>query len=344
MSAVKKIGLFGCGTVGRGLVELLRDKRDWLEDKYGFLFELCLISDYLKGTVKSPHGLNPDEVLKNLAEKGDLFSMGSASSKRFTPDELIGSLQLDIVCDATPTNYETGQPSLGILRAALSSGACAVTSSKGGVGFDLAGLEKLAQGNGVKLRYESSVLSGTPLLNLTRDALAGCEISRAEGIVNGTTNYILTMMESGASYASALTEAQRLGYAEANPAGDVEGFDAAVKVCIMAQAFFGVKISVGEVKRVGITGVTPEDIKKAASEGRRVKLIAGVKREEGGITGYVGPQAIDITHPLAGVMGAANAVCLTTDNLGDVTIVGPGAGARETAQGMLADMLEIARG
>jgi homoserine dehydrogenase len=344
MSVIKKIGLFGCGTVGKGLVELLRDKRDRLEDKHGFLFELCLISDYIKGTVKSPNGLDLDEVLKNLAEKGSLLSMKGASPEHSSPEELIGSLPLDIVCDATPTNYETGQPSLGILRAALSSGACAVTSSKGGVGFDLAGLMDLARGKGVKLRYESSVLSGTPLLSLTRDALAGCEVLRAEGIVNGTTNYILTMMEGGASYESALREAQRLGYAEADPSGDVEGFDSAVKVCIMAQTFFDVKMSVGEVNRVGITGVTPGDIKKAASEGKRVKLIAGVKRENGEVTGYVGPRAIELTHPLAGVMGVTNAVCLTADNLGDVTIVGPGAGARETAQGILADMLEIARG
>jgi homoserine dehydrogenase len=208
--------------------------------------------------------------------------------------------------------------------------------------LDLVGLKKLADENGMAIRYESSVLSGTPLLNLVRGPLAGCVVEKVEGIVNGTTNYILTMMERGAEYADALKEAQRLGYAETDPTGDVEGFDAAVKVCIMAQEFFGHRLPLAAVDRVGITAVTAGELKTAQAEGKRIKLIAGVKKSGGTVLGYVKPLAIDLGHPLASVMGATNAVCLTTDNLGDVTISGPGAGARETAQGLLSDILDIA--
>jgi homoserine dehydrogenase len=338
---VYRIGLAGCGTVGRGLVALLGEKREHLEKKYGFSFSLNLVTDFIKGTAVSANGMDPREIIKNLDKSGDLRSMKEASDETRLAD-LLRLSPVDILCDATPTNYETGQPSLGILETAIASGASAVTCSKGGVGLDLAGLKKLAADKGVYLRYESTVLSGTPLLNLARGPLAGCLIEKVLGIVNGTTNYILTMMEGGADYASSLKEAQRLGYAETDPTGDVEGFDAAVKVLIMAQEFFGCKLSLSRVERQGITGVSPADIKKARAEGKRVKLIAGVERYGDSARGYVKPTAIDLTHPLASVSGPVNALCLTTDNLGDVTIIGPGAGARETAQGLLSDMLDIA--
>jgi homoserine dehydrogenase len=187
-------------------------------------------------------------------------------------------------------------------------------------------------------------MSGTPLISLVRGPLAGCEVTKAEGIVNGTTNYILTKLEGGMSYGDALAEAQRLGYAEADPTGDVEGFDAAVKVCIMAAEFFGTPLRIDDVQRKGITGVTSDDVRRAADSGGRIKLIAGVKKEGNSVTGYVSPETVALSNPLASVAGAANAVNITTDNLGTITVVGPGAGKIETAQGLLSDMLNIARG
>jgi homoserine dehydrogenase len=339
-----RIGIVGCGTVGKGLISLLAGKKNYLEEKYGFSFKLCLLSDFIKGTVASFDGLDLGDIIKNLDDKGDLLSLPGAEKTPAPLDELLKETPVDILCDATPTNYETGQPSLGILQKALKSGASAVTCSKGGVSIDLDGLKKLASEKGVCIRYESSVLSGTPLINLVRGPLAGCSLEKVEGIINGTTNYILTMMESGAEYADALKEAQRLGYAETDPTGDVEGFDSAVKACIMAQEFFGCKMRMSDVDRTGITGVSTADIERAKAEGKRIKLITGIEKNSGAIRGYVQPRAIDISHPLAGVMYALNAVCLTTDNLGDVTILGPGAGAKETAQGLLSDMLDITAG
>ncbi|MDR1885648.1 MAG: homoserine dehydrogenase [Synergistaceae bacterium] len=337
-----RIGIFGCGTIGGGLVSLLDDKRGYLAEKYGFEFRVCFISSLSRGVLVNPGGVDLADVRENLRRNGSILGMSGARRGPVPADELLREMPVDIACDTTPTNYETGQPSRGVLEASLSSGANAVTCSKGGVGTDLAGLKAIAAKKGVKIRFESSVMSGTPLVSLVRGPLAGCEITRAEGIVNGTTNYILTKMEEGADYASALSEAQRLGYAETDPTGDVEGFDAAVKVCIMASEFFGSHVRVPDVERVGITGVTSGDVSKALSEGRRIKLIAGVERDSGRVRCYVQPRAIEESHPLASVRGAANAISITTDNLGVVTVTGPGAGARETAQGIIADMLEIA--
>jgi len=233
---------------------------------------------------------------------------------------------------------------MSIMTAALSAGVSVVTSSKGALALDMAGLKKLAAENGASLRFESSVMSGTPLINLARGPMAGCEITKIEGILNGTTNFILTKMENGMDYTEALAEATRLGYAEADPAGDVEGFDAAVKVCILSAEIFGTPMRVGDVRRTGITGVTREDINRAAASARKIKLVAGVKREGGSVMGYVSPEAVAKDDPLASVSDAANAAKITTDNLGVVTIAGSGAGKIETAQGLLSDILDIALG
>jgi homoserine dehydrogenase len=180
-------------------------------------------------------------------------------------------------------------------------------------------------------------------MNLAREALAGCDITGAMGIVNGTTNYILTMMEEGMDYGEALKKAQELGYAEADPTGDVEGWDAAVKVQVMAKVLMGKPVQVDKVDRTGITGITPADIESASARGARIKLIAEVGMDGGKLVAKVAPREIPLTHPLAGIMGATNAITLTTDHLGEVTIVGPGAGRVETGQALLTDLLAVHR-
>jgi homoserine dehydrogenase len=230
------------------------------------------------------------------------------------------------------------------MKSALTSGASVVTSSKGALALDMAGLKKLARDNGVQIRFESSVMSGTPLISLIRGPLAGCSVTRVEGILNGTTNFILTRMEEGPDYAEALAEAQKLGYAEADPTGDVEGFDAAVKVSILAGEVFGASVGLDEVRREGIASIKPDDIRRAATRGAKIKLMAGASLDGGKVTGYVSPMEVKSSDPMASVGGATNAVNIVTDNLGTVTVIGPGAGKIQTAQGMISDMLDIARG
>ncbi|MDR1915628.1 MAG: homoserine dehydrogenase [Synergistaceae bacterium] len=341
-----RVGLVGCGTVGSGLIELLNLKSGYLKERFDVEFKLMLVSDSFKGTISSDLGLDTAELVANLKEHGNILSMAGAARESGDLAKSVRSLKLDILCEATPTDYKTGLPGMSILKTALGAGVSAVTSSKGAISLDLEGLKKLARENGVFFRYESSVLSGTPLISLVRGPLAGCAITRVEGIVNGTTNYILTKMEEGMDYSRALAEAQKFGYAETDPAGDVEGIDSALKVCIMAAEFFETRLSLHNVSRRGITQVTSDDISLAKSAGGRIKLIAGVERNPGGsgaaVRGYVELRTIDISHPLAFVTGVANAVNILTDNLGEITIVGPGAGKRETAQGILSDMLDIA--
>lgn len=183
-------------------------------------------------------------------------------------------------------------------------------------------------------------MAGTPSIRLAMQALQGCTIREARGILNGTTNYILTQMEGGMSYAEALAQAQQLGYAEADPAGDVEGWDAAGKVIILARALFNSSITFKDMDVKGITAITADDVREAAAAGEKWKLVARVTPDGGSVQ----PLRVKLSNPLAAVSGATNAITYSTDLMGDVTLVGAGAGRLQTGFGLLSDLLDINRG
>jgi homoserine dehydrogenase len=243
--------------------------------------------------------------------------------------------------EASYTDIETGEPAYGYFKAALESGKHLVTTNKGPTALFFRELAALAEKNKVRFMYEGTVMSGTPALNLCQICLAGNDITEVRGILNGTTNFILTNMEQGKSYESALKEAQELGYAEAKPDADVEGFDALAKVVILAKSVMGADIGVKDVDRTGITGITLEDIESAKQEGKRWKLIGKVTRQGGDVSASVKPEKVDLSDPLAAIGGATNALTFVTDLMGEVTIVGAGAGKVETGYSLLVDMLTI---
>jgi homoserine dehydrogenase len=249
----------------------------------------------------------------------------------------------DVVIEVTPTDIRTGEPAISHIRAALAVGKHVVTTNKGPVVLAMRELLELAAANEVQFRYEGTVMSGTPVLNVGQRFFAGNRIDRIRGILNGTTNYILTQMESGKSYGDALKEAQRLGYAETKPDADVLGHDALGKVVILANRLMGANLRVGDVSCEGITGITAEHVARSAAAGKRWKLIGEARREGDRVIGSVAPRELPSSDPLAHVQGVTNAITFTTALLGDVTIEGPGAGKKETGFALLSDLLEIAR-
>lgn len=339
----RKLALIGFGTVGQGLCEILLDKSEQLKADYGFEWEVVAISDMLKGSVYSPDGLDVKKLLSLAASGTSLEEYGGSAEKGWDALTTIQKCNADIVCEMTYTDVKTGQPATDHCRAALESGKHVVTSNKGPAALFYRELTSLAKKNGVKFLIEGTVMSGTPVINLARDTLAGNDISAVLGILNGTTNFILTNMEAGRSYEEVLAEAQKLGYAEADPTADVEGFDALAKVTILANVLMGQNVKPDDIPCKGISQITLDDIEKAKSEGKRWKLIGEVKKEGGKVTASVSPQMVDLSHPLAGVMGAVNAATFSTDMMGDVTITGPGAGRTETGYSILIDILEIHR-
>jgi homoserine dehydrogenase len=334
-----KIGILGFGTVGQGITEILIEKQEELKKKYGFKFEIVAVADFKFGNVYNPKGLDLPLLLKEAKE-----------GKKFTKDvvdwdneKLIRKSKTTVWCELSYTDLNTGGPAIGHVSAALKSGKHVVTSNKGPAALMYPKFKKMADKHDVKFLIEGTVVAGTPVINLTDGPLAGCKISKIRGILNGTTNYMLTEMEKGMSYDEVLKIAQEKGYAEADPTGDVEGYDARGKVTILANIVMGAGISISDVSCKGITGITPSDIEKAKKQNKRWKLIGSVEMSDNGATGSVNPEMIDLTHPLAGVMGATNALTFTTDLLGDVTIVGPGAGKKETGFAILTDLLRIHR-
>lgn len=338
-----KIAFIGFGTVGQGLTEILLEKKDMLGEKYDFHFKIVAISDIMKGAVYDEDGLDMEKILE-LVKKGKKLDEYPTGVKGMDSMATIQETNADTVIEVTYTDVKTGEPALTHIKAALNAGKNVISTNKGPVVKQVMELLDLAASNNVHYGFEGVVLAGTPVLNLAKFTLAGNKITGFKGILNGTTNYILTRMEEGMLYDDALKKAQELGYAEADPTGDVEGLDALGKVVILSNVVLGKNLSVNDVQRKGITGITGEDVKKAKAEGKRWKLIGSAEiQSDGSVKAKVSPEKLPLSDPLAGVCEAINALTYYTDELGPVTIVGPGAGRRETGFSLLIDLLEINR-
>lgn len=335
-----RLALIGLGNVGQGLLSILVEKKEALRREYGFEFEIVAVCDMLKGSLRDANGLDGQKLLDLAGGRLDDYPGGTKGGDALT---VIHESKATVVVEASYTDLTTGEPATSHVKAAFDSGAHVVTTNKGPLALHYAELVDLARARKLQFRFEGTVMSGTPMLSFGMKNLAGCEITEIRGIFNGTTNFILTEMEKGQAYAEALKKAQELGYAEADPTGDVEGFDTMGKVLILSNVFMGGVMRKDEIARKGITALTPEDIRKAAAEGKRWKLIGSVRREGGKVVGSVSPQALPLTNPLTSVMGATNAAQFATDLLGEVTVVGAGAGRRETGFAILADLLDIHR-
>ena len=333
--------MIGMGNVGQGLLTILHEQRQALEASYGLRFSVVGVNDLRMGSLADPAGIPLENILA-AAAKGDLRTI-PAEIKECSVEEMLNGLEYDVLVEASYTDLHSGEPATGYIRQALRSGRHVVTTNKGPIALHYPELQSLAEQNSAQIGFEGTVMSGTPALFLGMKWLKAAEIHRIQGILNGTTNFILTKMEQGKDYAEALAEAQRLGYAEADPSGDVEGYDAAGKVVILANVLMGKSITMQDVDRQGITHLTSDDIEQARREGKRWKLIGSLEVSEGTIKASVKPLALTLSNPLAQVMGATNAITYTTRYLGDVTLVGAGAGRLETGYALLADILSIYR-
>jgi homoserine dehydrogenase len=335
-----RLAFIGFGTVGQGFAEILLEKKDWLYNKYGFDYNVVAISDPLKGAVYEEEGVDLKTILNYVKEKGkiDEYPRGI---KGWDSIKTITSTNANVIIEVSPTDIKTGEPGITHIRTAISNKKHVITTNKGPVALAYHELSHLASTNNVFFKFEGTVLAGTPLLNVGLEALRGIKIYEIKGIMNGTTNYILTQMEEGKSYTEALTVAQKLGYAESDPTADVEGWDVLAKVLILGNVVMGGNLKPKDVEREGIVGISKGDIEEARTQDKRYKLIGRVWREGDGIKAKVGPEKLDTREPLAQVGGVKNAISFFTDDLGEVTIMGPGAGRKETGFALMSDLLGI---
>jgi homoserine dehydrogenase len=332
---IPKLALIGFGNVGQGLVSILRERKP-------FPFALVAVSDPVKGSLADPEGLDPEALLDAVAGSGRIDSL-AAPFRGWDPKRTIAESGANVVVEMSPTDLRTGEPAASHLRLAIEKGMDAITTNKGPVALHYQELFEEARARDVILGIEGTVMSGTPVLALGRDLLRTSGIERISGILNGTTNFILGRMEAGASYGDALAEAQRMGYAEADPRADVEGHDASAKVAILASHVLNAELRPQDVEREGIAGIRREDVESARASGERIKLLGRLEIANGVVRASVRPTRLALHHPLASVGGAANAITFATGILGDVTVVGPGAGRKETGYAVVSDLLSILR-
>ncbi len=239
----------------------------------------------------------------------------------------------------------SGDPALSAIEAALKSGKSVVTANKALIAKHGIRLAKAAEKHGGALNYEAAVAGGIPIIKTLREGLAGTNVNRVYGILNGTCNYILSRMEQeGLTFAECLKDAQRLGYAEANPSFDVDGHDTAQKLAILASLAFGTKVSQSAIYVEGISSIKPEDLRAAEELGYRVKLLGVAVRTAKGIEQRVHPTMVPKTSSIAQVMGVTNAVTIDGEGVPPITLVGPGAGGAATAASVVADIADVARG
>lgn len=339
-----KIALIGFGVVGQGLVEILRDKQTTLR-RLGFDAQIVAISARSKGAIYHPGGLDPATLLTLIEQDGNLDNYPDSAGLKRGWDSLrtIQESNADTVVEISYTDIETGQPAIDHCRAAFESGKNVVTANKGPVALAQAELTALAKKKAVSWAFEGTVMSGTPAVRLPLATLAGNDIQAVRGILNGTTNYILTQMETGMAYDEALKQAQELGYAEADPTADVEGYDALAKVLILANLLMYAPLTQADVACQGISQLTAADVERAKAEGKRWKLIGEVKKENGQVVASVAPTMLPVSDPLANVMGATNAITYDCDLAGPITLIGPGAGRIETGYSLLIDLINIAK-
>jgi len=330
-----RIILIGYGVVGQSLTNILLRRRSETVKDYGFNPKVVAIVDR-GGAAINLKGLNLEKMLALKKQKGTLAADHEFGHPKMSPLDVIESVEAEVIVEITPTNVKNGEPGLSHIKTAFKTGKHVVTTNKGPLALALPALTELADYNKVYLRFSGTVGGGTPVLELAKKCLLGDKIVAIRGILNGTTNYILTEMEEKRiTFQQALEKAQKLGYAETDPSMDVDGIDPACKVVIMANWIMNKKFTLKDVDVHGIRGVTLQALEKAAKRGNTIKLVGSVDDSP-----KVAPTEISKHDPLC-VSGVLNAVTFVSEFAGEETIIGRGAGGMETASAVLRDLLDI---
>jgi homoserine dehydrogenase len=346
MQGPMRIWLVGFGTVGRWVVRALHTAGERLADRYGIGVTVVGLASARDGFIYDGNGLDLESVLNLASERRSIAEMPGVC-RWASSIEGLRATEADLLVEVTASPSADGEPGVAHIREALARSIPVVTSNKWPVALHGVELVELASSRGVAFRAESTVMSGTPVLSALVDGLAGAVPAGLRGLLNATANFILSRMAEGATYEDALAEAQRAGLAERDPAADVEGHDAVAKVMILSALVFGRQLRREQVACRGITDIARADMDRAASRGARLKHVATLEFSEpdgaGNVTARVEPELVAGDDPLANIEGTTNAVVCRAEPVGEVTIIGPGAGPQLAGQGVLSDLIVVAR-
>ena len=343
-SRPQNVCFLGFGNVGRALVRILEAKKRELRERYGIRYRITGIASRRLGWIADPAGLNVATL--HAAGQGTRPRRLMARSPR-NVREWLGAAKAAVLFESTSLNRRDGQPAISHIRAALSSGAHAITANKGAIVFAYEQLTRLARRKGKRFLFESTVMDGAPIFSLFRESLPAIELHSFRGILNSTSNFVLGQIEAGLDLEHAVKLAQQLGVAETDPSDDLDGWDAAVKVAALSTVLFGVPLKLGKISRAGIRELDPAAIYAARVEGRPYKLVCRAERTVSRgiprVMASVGPQQLDASDPLSRVNGTSSCLQLEMDSLPSLTLTELNPGIEATAYGMLADFIRATR-
>ena len=328
-----RIILCGFGVVGQSLVKLFDSRSEDLYAKYGLKPRVVGVFDS-KGSAVDPAGLNFNKLIDVKKKFGTVKNYADTKNSMSGID-MLKNVEADVLIETTASNYKDAEPGMTHIITAMKKGMHVISVNKGPLALAFPSLLELATYNQVMFKFSGTVGGGTPILDYAKNSLSGERITSFAGILNGTTNYILTNMGTGVTYEEALKDAKDKGYVEADESLDLDGLDAAAKLVILANWIMGMKVTLPDINCTGIRKVTVDDIKKAAKNNCAIKLIASCNKEL-----IVGPKEVSNDDPLC-VNGTLNAIAFTSEHSGTQTIIGKGAGGMETASSILRDLLDI---
>ena len=347
----QRIAILGFGNVGQALARLLLRKAPALKADYDLTLTVVGIMTGRHGGAVDPTGIDLRKAL-NLAESG--ASLEQLSTILPPDDSLLflhalrqardNACPADVLIELTPLNLEDGEPAVSHVRTALEKGMHVVSANKGPLAFAYRELRDLAASQGRGFLFEATVMDGAPVFGVARAGLPAARVLGFRGVLNSTTNYILTQMEAGTSFDEAVRTAQEMGIAETDPSADVDGWDATVKTVVLANVLMGADLRPGDVDRTGIRDLAPADLQAARSRGRRVKLVCQAEWQDERVVARVAPEEVPLDDPLANLSGTSSVVALQTDTLKRLSLIEFEPEPAQTAYGLLADLINLARG
>lgn len=333
-----RLAFLGFGNVGRALARLLTQKRSELLTRYNITFSVTGISTGKHGSAIDPDGMDLESAIRLVESGGNLekLSVGPRPVDNF---DLLRRCQADVLFENTPVDHRNGQPATEHIRLALETGMHVATANKGPIVHAYRELTELAYTHGKTFLFESTVMDGAPIFSLFRAALPGAQLIAFRGVLNSTTNLILTRMENGESFEDAVKYAQSIGIAETDPSGDVDGWDAAIKVAALVTVLMGIPLKPQQVDRLGIRDLTPAQIMEARADGKRWKLVCSARREGEGVQARVAPEIVSASSSLYNIEGTTSIVEFETDVLGLLSLCESNPGPETTAYGLMADFI-----
>jgi homoserine dehydrogenase len=335
-----KIAMFGFGNAGKAFAKLLISKQEEIRTSLDFDIKIAAIVTLTRGNLVDAHGIDLQKAIKDIELEGH-FNKSSMAYSEYNSEEILQNADYDVLMEITPLNILSGEPAIHNITTAFNRKKHVITANKGPIAWAYKELKALSIQQGVVFLHETAVMDGTPIFNLVEDTLPMCKIKGLKGILNTTTNFVLEEMSKGYSFEEAIAEGESRGFVEADASMDIDGFDAAAKTAALINVLMEGNVTPLDIMREGIQHITHVDIGKAEEDGKVIKLICEARLQDGVIIGEVKPVEIGKDNIFASIKGTSSVLSISTDLMGEVTIVEHDPEIVQTGYGLFSDLLRL---